>query len=83
MVMGVLVALLPILGFPKSWESFFQVIAGVSIVSILVWSSIDKKLALKAKAQQRQLRKSPIPESEISIKNESNTFASDFESNKI
>lgn len=47
------VALLPVLGFPKAWESFFQVIAGLSIIAASVWSSIDRKLKLQAKAQSR------------------------------
>ncbi len=50
-------ALLPILGFPNSWEIFFQIFAGLSIVLLSVWASIDRKLSLKAKAQQRQARK--------------------------
>lgn len=51
------VALLPILGFPKSWESIMQVIIGISIVALTVLISIDKKLSLRAKAQRRQARK--------------------------
>lgn len=53
--MGVLVALLPVLGFPRAWESFFQVATGLSIVLLSVWASIDKRLSLKAKAHKRQL----------------------------
>ncbi len=51
---GVLVALLPILGFPRGWESLFQVLAGLSLVLLSIWSSIDKKISLRAKAQKRQ-----------------------------
>lgn len=57
MVIGAVVALLPVLGFPLAWEAFFQVLAGLSIVGLSVWSTIDKKLSLKAKAQMRQMRK--------------------------
>lgn len=57
LVLGIVVALLPVLGFPRSWEIFFQVLAGLSIAILTVWSTIDKKLTLKAKAQQRQARK--------------------------
>ncbi|MEK7112357.1 MAG: hypothetical protein AAB875_03435 [Patescibacteria group bacterium] len=60
LVLGVLIALLPVLGFPRSWESFFQISAGLSIVLLSVWSTIDKKLMLKAKAQMRQARKTPL-----------------------
>ncbi len=56
-ILGLLVALLPILGFPGSWESFFQVTAGLSIVVLLVWATIDKRLTLKAKAQRRQIHR--------------------------
>src|SRR5947209_6331594 len=59
-VLGVLVALLPVLGFPRSWESFFQVVAGLAIVLISVWATIDKKIMLKAKAQMRQARKASV-----------------------
>ncbi len=57
LVVGVLIALLPALGFPRAWESFFQVVAGLGIVLLSVWTTIDKKISLKAKAQMRQLRK--------------------------
>lgn len=60
LVLGVLIALLPVLGFPRSWESFFQILAGLSIVLLSVWSTIDKKLMLKAKAQQRVARKTEV-----------------------
>ena len=67
-VLGVVIALLPLLGFPRAWESFFQVVTGLAIVLISVWSTIDKKLTLKVKAQQRQARKliSAVPPEEIS-----------------
>lgn len=57
MVLGAIIALLPVLGFPRTWEMFFQVLAGLLIVLLSVWSSIDKKLTLKAKAQQRLAKK--------------------------
>jgi hypothetical protein len=60
-VIGGIIALLPLLGFPNAWEAFFQVIAGLSIVGLSVWSQIDKKLSLKAKAQMRQMRKAVEP----------------------
>ena len=56
-MLGVLIALLPVLGFPRAWESFFQVLAGLAIVLLSVWSTIDKKIMLKHKAQVRQARK--------------------------
>lgn len=56
-VLGILVALMPLFGFPRIWESFFQVALGLCIVVISVWSSIDKRLTLKAKAQRRALHK--------------------------
>lgn len=57
-MLGVLIALFPVLGFPRAWESFFQVLAGLAIVLLSVWSTIDKKIMLKHKAQIRQARKS-------------------------
>ena len=56
-VLGVLIALLPLFGFPHAWEAFFQVITGIGIVLISVWSTIDRRISLKAKVQRRQLHK--------------------------
>ncbi|MDO8589648.1 MAG: hypothetical protein Q7R69_00010 [bacterium] len=69
--LGLLIALLPLLGFPRLWESFFQVATGLSIVLILVWASIDKRLSLKAKAQRRQIHKRRQAEIEASRATES------------
>jgi len=60
-VLGALIALLPVLGFPRDWEVFFQILSGLSIVLLSVWSQIDRKLMLKAKARERMGRKSPEP----------------------
>ena len=60
-ILAVCVALLPILGFPHTWESFFQIFAGLAIVGVSVWSTIDRKLKLQAKAQMRQARKDVPP----------------------
>ena len=59
-VFAVLIALLPALGFPHSWESIFQVLAGIFIIVLSVWTNIDKKLTLKHKAQMRQVRKAVV-----------------------
>lgn len=56
-ILGALIAVFPVLGFPRLWESFFQVAIGLSIILLSVWTSIDKRLALKAKAQKRQIHK--------------------------
>ena len=55
--LGLIIALLPLLGFPRLWESFFQVVAGLSIILLSVWTTIDKRLSLKAKAQKRQIHR--------------------------
>ena len=62
--LGLLVVLLPLLGFPRLWESFFQVATGLSIILLSVWTSIDKRLSLKAKAQRRQIHKHRVAEIE-------------------
>ena len=54
-------ALLPLLGFPRSWESFFQIVAGLGIVLLSVWSTIDRKLKLQHKAQMRQIKRTLPP----------------------
>ena len=55
--LGLIIALLPLLGFPRLWESFFQVVAGLSIILLSIWTTIDKRLSLKAKAQKRQIHR--------------------------
>jgi hypothetical protein len=60
---GFLIALLPILGFPHSWESFFQILFGLSIVLLSVLISIDRRLSLKARVQKRQARKRAVVDS--------------------
>jgi hypothetical protein len=57
LALGCMIALLPFLGFPHSWESFLEVVGGLSIVSLSVLISIDRRLSLKAKMQKRQARK--------------------------
>ncbi len=52
-ILATCVALLPLVGFPKAWESFFQVLAGLAIIAVSTWSTIDRKLKLQAKAQMR------------------------------
>ena len=55
--LGVLIALIPVFGFPHLWEAIFQVIAGILIVLLSVWANIDRRISLKAKAQRRQAHK--------------------------
>lgn len=63
LAIGAFVALLHIFnGLPNRWESSLSIAAGLAIVILSVWSTIDKKLSLKAKAQQRQRKPEPIPQ---------------------
>lgn len=55
--LGVLVALLPLLGFPRAWEAFFQVSTGSAIILLSIWATIDKKITLRAKAERRRAEK--------------------------
>jgi len=60
--LGIFVALLPVLGFPYAWESFFEVAAGLTIVLLSVLISVDRRLMYKAKAQKRQMKRRAIVE---------------------
>lgn len=60
LALGIFIALLPVLGFPQSWESFFEVASGLSIVLLSLLISIDRRLSLKARVQKRQARKRVI-----------------------
>ena len=60
LTLGFLIALFPILGFPHSWESFLQVVFGLSIVALSVLISVDRRLSMKARVQKRQARKSVL-----------------------
>lgn len=64
LTIGFIIALLPLLGFPHSWESFFEVVGGVSIVLLSVLISVDKRLSLKAKMHKRQARKRALTDVE-------------------
>ncbi|MDB5194428.1 MAG: hypothetical protein JWN50_442 [Parcubacteria group bacterium] len=57
LALGFFIALLPVLGFPHSWESFFEVASGLLIVFLSVLISVDRRLTLKSKAEKRHLRK--------------------------
>lgn len=58
--LGFFIALLPELGFPHSWNSFFEVASGLLIVLLSVLISVDRRLMLKAKAEKRTQRKRAI-----------------------
>lgn len=64
LTIGFLIALIPFLGFPYSWESFFEVVGGLSIVGLSVLISVDRRLSLKAKMHKRQARKRALVEVE-------------------
>jgi hypothetical protein len=66
-LLGVLIALMPLVGFPRVWESFFQIVIGVAIVLFSIWATIDKKLTLKAKAQRRQAQKKQMVDMESQV----------------
>jgi len=51
LTLGVLVALLPFLGFPQSWDNFFYVVFGLVI--------IGAAYLLKVNGKQASLDKSP------------------------
>jgi hypothetical protein len=57
LAIGFFIALLPFLGFPQSWNSFFEFAGGFSIVLLSVLIAVDRRLTLKAKMQKRQARK--------------------------
>ncbi|MHB1330545.1 MAG: hypothetical protein ACYCY6_01080 [Minisyncoccota bacterium] len=65
LVTGFFIALLPVLGFPPAWESFFQVAGGLGIVLLSVLISIDKRLTQKAKAERRNMKKRVRVEEEV------------------
>ena len=43
LALGVLVILLPFLGFPQSWDNFFYVISGLVIVSMAYLLKVNRK----------------------------------------
>ena len=57
LALGFVIALLPLLGFPHAWESFFQVFAGLGIVFLSFMISVDKRLLQRSKAEKRLARK--------------------------
>ncbi len=63
LAVGFFIALLPFLGFPSSWDSFFEFAGGFSIVLLSVLISVDKRLSLRDKMHKRQMRKRALLES--------------------
>ncbi len=66
LALGFFIALLPILGFPHAWESFFEVASGLLIVFLSVLISVDRRLTMKSKAEKRHLRKRALIEAQTS-----------------
>lgn len=62
LTIGFLIALLPVFGFPHTWEVVFQVIGGLGIVFLSVMISVDKRITLKAKAQKRHNKRRALVE---------------------
>jgi hypothetical protein len=62
LTIGFLIALLPVFGFPHTWEIIFQTIGGLSIVFLSVMISVDKRITLKAKAQKRHNKRRALSE---------------------
>jgi len=63
LAIGFFIALLPFMGFPSSWDSFFEFVGGFSIVLLSVLISVDKRLSLRDKMHKRQIRKRVLIES--------------------
>ncbi|MDP2651359.1 MAG: hypothetical protein Q8O98_02075 [bacterium] len=74
--LGFIIALLPILGFPRAWESFFQIAAGLLIAFMSVLITIDKKISQRVKAQKRAAKRvqaEPVSEETV-VPEENPTF---------
>jgi hypothetical protein len=69
---GFFIALLPILGFPYAWETFFQVVGGLGIVALSVLISIDKRILHKLKAERRTMRMREKIEKDAELRNMNN-----------
>ena len=53
LAIGCFIALLPVLGFPHAWESFFEVMGGLGIVLLSVLITVDRRMTLRLKAERR------------------------------
>jgi hypothetical protein len=65
LVLGCLIALLPVLGFPHVWEEFFEIVGGLGIVLLSVMISVDKRLTQKMRAERRQIHKRNLVDREV------------------
>jgi hypothetical protein len=65
LALGFFIALLPVLGFPHAWESFFEVASGLLIVFLSFLISVDRRLTMKSKAEKRHLRKRALVEAQM------------------
>ena len=83
--LGFLIAVLPFLGFPHSWNNFFQIVFGLSIVLLSVLISVDRRLSMKARVQKRQARKYALNHQPVDTQggdNQSTSF-SNLENNSL
>lgn len=44
---GIFVFIIPFLGFPSSWKTFFTIIAGLSLMVVSIKINLPKKTSLK------------------------------------
>lgn len=51
-ILGVLIALTPFLGFPRSWETVFFVVAGLGIVAVTIFFQRERQRLLRRAKQQ-------------------------------
>ncbi len=65
LVLGCLIALLPVLGFPHVWEEFFEIAGGLGIVLLSVMISVDKRLTQKMRAEKRQVHRRTQVDKEV------------------
>jgi hypothetical protein len=47
LIIGVIILILPDLGFPPEWDSIFYVLLGLVLVLISIWNSIEARSGLR------------------------------------
>jgi len=57
---GFIVFLLPVLGFPGSWESFFEIVSGLILMFLAARKTLEKRIVKDKRIRLKRKEKNPI-----------------------
>ena len=57
---GFLIFLLPVLGFPGSWEAFIEVVSGLVLMFLAARKTLEKRMVKNKKVVRKREKGSPV-----------------------